>query len=59
MPYAAIGYGGLSIEKGNGSDPVSFVRKLTDIIQIMHEKGEFTCLSMAYDGIDVEGCQNV
>ncbi|MFH0968385.1 MAG: transporter substrate-binding domain-containing protein [Methanobacteriota archaeon] len=53
MPYAAIGYGALSIEKGNGADPVSFVRKLTDIIQVMHQEGELSRISMKYDGIDI------
>ncbi len=53
MPYAAIGYVGLSIEKGNGTDPVSFVRKLTDIIHTMHQEGELSRISMKYDGIDI------
>ena len=53
MPYAAIGYGGLALEKGNGSDPVSLVKRLDDIIQTLHQEGEFTRISMKYDGIDI------
>lgn len=53
MPYAFIGYGGPSVEKGTGIDQVSFVRRMNDIIQTMHMNGELTRISMNYTGMDI------
>ena len=47
-PYAFSGYSGLAVENGIGSDPRSFIRKLTDIINKMHEGGELSRLSTKY-----------